>query len=140
MSRARPVESVCICIITFQRPVSLRRTLEGLAKVVVPESVVCRAVVVDNDQDGEAAKVLVELIESFDFEIIVIEEAERGIPFARNAAVANAAGSDAPPPTPRTNRMVNNGLSLSYTPPNQPQRLTDWLIMACPSHAHTQPS
>lgn len=95
MSRARPVESVCICIITFQRPVSLRRTLEGLAKVVVPESVVCRAVVVDNDQDGEAAKVLVELIESFDFEIIVIEEAERGIPFARNAAVANAAGSDA---------------------------------------------
>jgi glycosyltransferase involved in cell wall biosynthesis len=89
------LNSISICIITFKRPNSLRRTLDGLAKLEVPDDLECRVIVVDNEAQGYVIDAVAELSALIPFPLTAVEEPVRGIPFARNRAVVEAGGSDA---------------------------------------------
>jgi glycosyltransferase involved in cell wall biosynthesis len=83
---------VTVCIITYQRPEGLKRLLEGLNKLAfdkckVPE---LEVIVVDNDVAGSAYKVCEETRSASNWSLKYFVEPRRGIPYARNKAVASA--------------------------------------------------
>lgn len=82
---------VSVCVITYQRPRGLKALLESLNRLSFtrhhPEVDV---VVVDNDTQGVARGVCEEVRPYFRWPLRCFEEARRGIPFARNKAVAVA--------------------------------------------------
>ncbi len=83
--------NVAVCIPTFRRPDGLGELLSGLGKLTFsgpePELVV---VVVDNDAEGTAREVCNTVREDFPWELDYCVEPRRGIPFARNTAIARA--------------------------------------------------
>lgn len=84
------MSKVAVCVTTFRRPVGLRRVLQSFAgltfsKVAAPE---VEIVVVDNDPDGSARELCAELGRELSFPLRYVHEAQRGISFARNRAVA----------------------------------------------------
>lgn len=80
---------VDVCIITFHRPEGLRRLLDGIQRLEPPgPDFEVRVVVVDNDADESAREVCVEAAGELRWPLVYLTEAQRGIPFARNAALA----------------------------------------------------
>jgi succinoglycan biosynthesis protein ExoM len=85
--------SVAVCVITYRRPEGLGRLLEAFTKLDVdPEAIVPTFVIVDNDAE-ESARAVVEGAAELT-RLVYAVEPERGIPFARNRAVREAAGCD----------------------------------------------
>ena len=82
---------VAICIITCQRPEGLRALLESLNRLTFtrhhPD---VEVVVVDNDTQGVASRVCDDIRPDFHWQLRCDVEPRRGIPFARNKAVASA--------------------------------------------------
>ncbi|MGB2984335.1 MAG: glycosyltransferase family 2 protein [Phycisphaerae bacterium] len=81
--------TVAICVITFQRPEGLRRLLRGLDALnfrADPPEV--EIVVVDNDPNGSAGQVCDEYRSELKWPLRYHVEPRRGIPFARNRALA----------------------------------------------------
>jgi glycosyltransferase involved in cell wall biosynthesis len=82
-----------ICIITYRRPRGLQRLLGGLQQQRLHEPVPeLRILVVDNDPEESARSVCEQARGWLDFELIYEVEKRRGIPQARNAALALAIG------------------------------------------------
>ncbi len=82
---------VAVCVITYLRPQGLLRLLEGLSELIFDgEPPGLRCVVVDNDQAGSARAVCDKIRPSFRWELEYYIEPRRGIPQARNAAIAHA--------------------------------------------------
>ena len=82
---------VAVCVITYQRPRGLKALLESLNQLSFdrhPSEV--EVVVVDNDTQGAARRVCDEVGPHFRWRLQTFEEPRRGIPFARNKAVASA--------------------------------------------------
>jgi succinoglycan biosynthesis protein ExoM len=81
---------VVLCVLTFQRPVGLRRTLEGIAKLDLPvdKSAELEVIVVDNDRAGSAREVVAGLQPAYPWPLEYAVQPDRGIPQARNRAVA----------------------------------------------------
>jgi glycosyltransferase involved in cell wall biosynthesis len=84
---------VAICIITYKRPDGLRRLLEGIAllefqRAPRPE---IEVVIVDNDPLGSAIPIAEALHPHLAWRMITTIEPRRGIPYARNTALATAA-------------------------------------------------
>ena len=88
---------VAVSAITFRRPRGLRALLAAIAHLEAPEHAQVRVVIVDNDPDGSARAVVEEWRDAIRWPIDYDVERERGIPAARNRAVAlaGAAGCDA---------------------------------------------
>ncbi|TDD27054.1 glycosyltransferase [Kribbella turkmenica] len=89
--------SVAIAVITFRRPVLLRRLLTSLQAQELPEDCDCaiRIVVVDNDAAGSAAPVIEEFGPGTPYPIESAVEPEPGIPFAREKSVELCRNDDA---------------------------------------------
>jgi glycosyltransferase involved in cell wall biosynthesis len=66
--------------------------LEAFAKLEIDDTIAPTIVVVDNDPDGSARPAVDGAV--LPWRLVSVIEAERGIPFARNRAVAEAAGCD----------------------------------------------
>jgi glycosyltransferase involved in cell wall biosynthesis len=89
------VVRVAVCVVTFRRPAGLGRALLSLEELVFDASrrVDVEIVVVDNDPD-ESARATVEASAHSRFPVRYAVEPRRGIPFARNTAVARADDPD----------------------------------------------
>jgi succinoglycan biosynthesis protein ExoM len=92
MSNALTTKAIAICVTTCFRPEGLRRLLESLAaqqflKNIPPD---IRIVIVDNDAAGSARRVCEDFRASHRIALEYEIEARRGIPIARNHAVAMA--------------------------------------------------
>jgi len=92
--RSTTTTSVAICVITYLRPVGLRRLLEGLGDLEVPAETGVRVVVVDNDPGASARQVVDEVRTGLRHPVDYAVESVPGIPAARNAAVDRARGAD----------------------------------------------
>ncbi len=82
---------VAVCVITYQRPEGLARLLDGLNRLAFsgdPPAVRC--IVVDNDPADTAREVCDRIRPDFRWKLDCHLEPRRGIPFARNRAVACA--------------------------------------------------
>ncbi len=85
---------VAVCVCTLGRPVGLRRLLDGLLAQEDP-GVEWSVAVADNDAAGSARALVEEAAAVSPVPIRYVVQPERGIPFARNAAVALAPDVDA---------------------------------------------
>jgi GT2 family glycosyltransferase len=84
---------VDIAIASYQRPKGLYRLLGGFQRLRFPENTPdLRVVVVDNDPAGSARAVCEDARSWLDLPLVYRIEKRRGIPHARNAAVAAASG------------------------------------------------
>jgi len=82
---------VAICVATYLRPEGLQRLLEALASASLPRSApTVDVVVVDNDPEGSARAICENAREWFPFDLHYAIEKRRGIPQARNTALAVA--------------------------------------------------
>lgn len=81
--------SVAIAVITFRRPALLRGLLESLQaqELSGDGDYAIRIVVVDNDAEGSAARVIEEFGDGTPYPIESVVEPEPGIPFARERSV-----------------------------------------------------
>ncbi len=84
------MDRVDLCVITCQRPRSLRRLLGALQELRVPDDCSVRVVVVDNDADESARSVCREAATWLCWPLHYTTEKRRGIPHARNKALATA--------------------------------------------------
>lgn len=84
---------IAVCVMSYRRPVWLARLLEGLSKLTFVETPTVRIVVVENEADGPAREVCEQARGGCSFPVEHYAEPSRGIPFARNRAVA-CAGRD----------------------------------------------
>jgi succinoglycan biosynthesis protein ExoM len=86
---------VAICVLTLHRPVGLAALLTALGRLdPLPPDVGVRVVVVDNDPEGSARSTVAEAGRAVPWPIEYVVEPLRGIPFARNRAVATAGDVD----------------------------------------------
>ena len=86
-----PGARVAVCVVTFRRPLALRRLLNALGELTFagkPPDV--RVIVIDNDADGSARATCDEAARALEWPVEYHIEPRRGIPFARNTAVAKA--------------------------------------------------
>jgi glycosyltransferase involved in cell wall biosynthesis len=84
------MDRVDLCVITCRRPRSLRRLLGALQELRAPESCTVRVVVVDNDDEESARTVCREAASWLCWPLHYATEKQRGIPHARNKALAIA--------------------------------------------------
>ena len=84
---------VAVCVITYRRPEGLKRLLESLnALTFQAQAPDLRVVVVDNDETGSAGATCDAVRPDFAWALECHIEPRRGIPFARNTAIARAGG------------------------------------------------
>jgi succinoglycan biosynthesis protein ExoM len=82
---------VDVCVVSYRRPRGLLRLLSGLQQLRLPEPAPdLRVVVVDNDPERSARPVCQEAQVWLRFPLVYALEKRRGIPQARNAALALA--------------------------------------------------
>ena len=82
---------VDVCVVSYRRPRGLLRLLAGLQQLRLPEPAPdVRVVVVDNDAEGSARGPCAEAGGWLRFPLTYVLEKRRGIPQARNAALALA--------------------------------------------------
>lgn len=85
--------TVAVCVATYRRPHGLERLLYGLDALMFTEGREpdLRLIVVDNDPEGTGARVCEDVGFRIRWPLLVEIEPRRGIPFARNRALALAA-------------------------------------------------
>jgi glycosyltransferase involved in cell wall biosynthesis len=81
---------IAVCALTYLRPVGLRRLLEELDRLNVPDDVETRVFVVDNDPERSAEEIARLHGESSRLELTYVHEPTRGISAGRNASIAAA--------------------------------------------------
>lgn len=80
-----------VCIVTFRRPQGLLRLLGALQQLELPEPAPdLRVVVVDNDREESARAVCEDADTWLHFPLVYVVEKRRGIPQARNTAIATS--------------------------------------------------
>ncbi len=88
------VTKVAVCVATLHRPIGVTALLRSLAALQVPQDVELTVVVVDNDASASARCVVEEWRDRLPAHLVYVVEERRGIPFARNRAVAAAGDVD----------------------------------------------
>ena len=83
---------VAVCVITYQRPEGLKRLMEDLNELAFDKcgTPSLEVIVVDNDSAGLACKFCEEIRSDLHWPLKCSVELRRGIPYARNKAVACA--------------------------------------------------
>ncbi len=85
---------ICIAIITYKRPLGLHKLLLALQTQHV-QGVELSVLVVDNDCTGVNSKIVDSLHHKYLFNLMLVEEPERGIVAARNRAISEFLNSSA---------------------------------------------
>lgn len=80
-----------IAVLTYKRPELLRVFLEAFERMEIPERIQTTLLVVDNDADA-SSRTIVEQFGSRLGRVVYVVEPARGIPVARNRALAEAEG------------------------------------------------
>ncbi|MEA5570617.1 glycosyltransferase family 2 protein [Calothrix sp. UHCC 0171] len=82
---------VSVCIASYQRPEGLKRLLLGLNQLTFNQSEVpdIEVIVIDNDFKGSARGICRQIETDFQWQLKYYIEAQRGISFARNRAIAS---------------------------------------------------
>ena len=88
-----PQRRVSVCVATCDRPVGLSNLLGALEVLEIPADVRLQVVVVDNDSGESARATCDEVAARQAYSLHYVVEKRRGIPFARNAALAAALSS-----------------------------------------------
>jgi succinoglycan biosynthesis protein ExoM len=83
-------QRVTVCVATCGRPHGLANLLGAFETLEMPVGATLRVVVVDNDARGSAKAVCDEVAARHAYPLRYLVEKRRGIPFARNAALAAA--------------------------------------------------
>jgi GT2 family glycosyltransferase len=83
-----PQRHVSVCVATLGRPIGLANLLGALETLEIPPGTTLQVVVVDNDSSGSARAVCDEVAARHAYTLRYVVEKRRGIPFARNAALA----------------------------------------------------
>lgn len=92
-SEVRTPPRVAVCVVTYRRPEGLARLLGALDAQALPEPAPdVRVVVVDNDPDESARAVCRDVALRLGLALTYATEKRRGIPQARNAALALVLG------------------------------------------------
>jgi succinoglycan biosynthesis protein ExoM len=86
---------VAICITTFRRPAGLQTLLFGMNSLFLGTELYFRAVVVDNDPNGSALQLVIEISKDLNYPVEYVLEPNRGLSYARNAALDHALDADA---------------------------------------------
>jgi GT2 family glycosyltransferase len=90
-----PNRRVSVCVATCGRPIGLANLLGALEVLEIPPGTTLQVVVVDNDPAGSVKAICDEMVARHVYSLHYVVEKRRGIPFARNAALAVALpGSD----------------------------------------------
>ncbi|HEX9373661.1 MAG TPA: glycosyltransferase [Roseiflexaceae bacterium] len=91
---AKPTTHVAICISTYLRPIGLERLLHSLERLEFRKNdgVSIQVIVVDNDAAGLSRPIVERAAARLPWPVRYAIEPQRGVPFARNRAVALAAG------------------------------------------------
>jgi GT2 family glycosyltransferase len=85
---------VDVCIVSYRRPQGLRRLLGALQELRFPdEAPELRVLVVDNDPEESAREVCEDVHSWLDVPLVYVVEKRRGIPQARNTALASSLGN-----------------------------------------------
>jgi GT2 family glycosyltransferase len=85
-----PQRRVSVCVATCGRQIGLANLLGALEVLEIPPGTMLQVVVVDNDSSGSARAVCDEAAARHAYPLNYVVEKHRGIPFARNAALAVA--------------------------------------------------
>ncbi len=85
---------IAICVVTHQRPEGLLRLLGALDGLERLPGATLRAIVIDNDAAGSARAVCDAAAARVSYPLVYAVEKRRGIPQARNRALAEALGDD----------------------------------------------
>ncbi len=85
-----PDRRVSVCVATCGRPIGLENLLGALEALEIPAGATLQVVVVDNDPAGSAKAICDEMVARHAYPLHYVVEKRRGIPFARNAALAVA--------------------------------------------------
>jgi glycosyltransferase involved in cell wall biosynthesis len=88
-----PQRCVSVCVATCGRPIGLANLLGALEVLEIPADVTLQVVVVDNDSRESARAICDEVAARQPYSLHYVVEKRRGIPFARNAALAAALSS-----------------------------------------------
>jgi succinoglycan biosynthesis protein ExoM len=83
-------QRVSVCVATCGRPIGLAKLLGALEVLEIPPGTTLQIVVVDNDSSESARAVCDEAAARHAYSLRYVVEKRRGIPFARNAALAVA--------------------------------------------------
>jgi succinoglycan biosynthesis protein ExoM len=89
-AKATSPKRISVCVATCQRPVGLGALLAALEALDIPAGFALQVVIVDNDPGGSARSVCDEVAARHAYPLHYVIEKNRGIPFARNAALAVA--------------------------------------------------
>jgi succinoglycan biosynthesis protein ExoM len=83
---------ISICVITYKRPQSLRRLLDGINQLTFINCALpnLEVIVIDNDREGSASSVIKEIETDFQWQLKYDLEPERGISYARNRTLTTA--------------------------------------------------
>ena len=84
------IKSVAVACNTFLRPEFLKKCLDGISKLKIPEDLVVKVLVVDNDKNASALSVVEKVKQEFPFEISYFVEEKRGLANARNRLLREA--------------------------------------------------
>jgi succinoglycan biosynthesis protein ExoM len=88
-------QRVSVCVATCGRPIGLANLLGALEVLEIPAGAMLEVVVIDNDTSESARAICDEVAARHAYSLRYVVEKRRGIPFARNAALAVALpGSD----------------------------------------------
>jgi succinoglycan biosynthesis protein ExoM len=85
-------QQVSVCIITYRRPVFLRRLLDALSGQRLPSAVSMNVVVVDNDAQESARAVVEGLGGDYPWRVDYLVEPRKNLAVARNRAMEAATG------------------------------------------------
>jgi len=87
----RATSTICVAMLTFRRPSSLRRLLSILPQLELPSGSEVRFLVVDNDPEASARATVEEARQQLPGSVLdYVVETEPGIPAARNRALREA--------------------------------------------------
>lgn len=86
---------ITLCALTYHRPDGVRKLLEGLGNLRFSEPApALNIVIVDNDPDGSGRPAVIDAAQQIHWPVRYCIEPQRGITYARNRALDEAADSD----------------------------------------------
>lgn len=84
------IKSIAISCNTFLRPDILAKTLDSIAKLNIPDGILIKVLVVDNDKNATAKPVVEKIKITYPFDLTYCVEEKRGLANARNRLLQEA--------------------------------------------------